>query len=967
MRFTKIPLIATLMAVALSLLIVLPGLAQTSGYDDTRGTLSSSDSLKVDVLNNVATDDTTTTNIDERLAESYFNGNLYVSNAGTYNDDDVRTGGAYNQVRVRAVGADRVNNATGVDPDNDPDNNNNVADPSQGCATATVKNNRNGRSIKVAVPDFDEGGTVDTNEVTFEVIPAGRESRAGTCIQSDPTTTTLTDLAGLDVTGRISARHGDTLTITVAGVTGSVTIKVDGEGPEFSEISPSHNMHLGSQTVKIRFAVTDGDSGLAHDGELDYTEGDSDARAFNWDDDNFTTGEPRAVEGGNGTSRDINVMFSGDEKSSAGTSGWGQRGSRPGVSYDLDMAITSVTEGSHDWYLSATDRAGNKTQTDSDSDESGPQPFVLIVDVSNPEFRSARTGISYDLDKGREIADSSSIAVIFEERDGSFDSVMNVDVDKFLVDGVAVTGFVQPASKVVCKNTPPKKTDYPVDVDNTCGFDRNPLSRVYLQLAEPLAPDAKPLVSMFGGAVNDLAGNPSNQDEVTAQDFIAPTLSVSMSTPVTGRPVVRHNGEVSVTITSDEELRRLPTVYFIPLVASTDDNGDLVKDSDGNQVVVLGASRAAERVSAGTEDNSWSQTYRTNHIGSSDDIYAVVVVGEDDNDNVGSTPGYERARADKSPMPGNDADVADLMAEGLLVEIDTNEDTDAPAFTLTPETGTDTKTTESNSPFITVDFSTDGDRQGEDKEYGQAFKGDSHSAVEIASITLNGNSVADRVSSVSNNKYTVGLQDLSNGSYELKVTGRDDVGNETTASYKFTKAPREPYELSLTPGWNLVSLPGTPLDSSVQAVMSDSMEASIVLAYQDDTWLTAVNDSGTWRGTLTDIVGGYGYWVQTTAFESISTLIPETDTSSVLPTAKVIKGWNLLGVVDVQQAEAGDPPSGGSDPDDYFDNIDWKVAYSFNTSNNQWNKLIPTTGANDGIENGKGYWVWSIKAGTLVP
>ena len=69
MRFTKIPLIATLMAVALSLLIVLPGLAQTSDFDDPRG-----DALqrlrphrRCDGRRDVA-------------AESYFDGDLYVSN-----------------------------------------------------------------------------------------------------------------------------------------------------------------------------------------------------------------------------------------------------------------------------------------------------------------------------------------------------------------------------------------------------------------------------------------------------------------------------------------------------------------------------------------------------------------------------------------------------------------------------------------------------------------------------------------------------------------------------------------------------------------------------------------------------------------------------------------------------------------------------------------------------------------------
>ena len=35
-----------------------------------------------------------------------------------------------------------------------------------------------------------------------------------------------------------------------------------------------------------------------------------------------------------------------------------------------------------------------------------------------------------------------------------------------------------------------------------------------------------------------------------------------MTTEVTDRPVIRNNGEVTVSISSDEELRRLPTVYF---------------------------------------------------------------------------------------------------------------------------------------------------------------------------------------------------------------------------------------------------------------------------------------------------------------------------------------------------------------------------------------------------------------------
>ena len=129
--------------------------------------------------------------------------------------------------------------------------------------------------------------------------------------------------------------------------------------------------------------------------------------------------------------------------------------------------------------------------------------------------------------------------------------------------------------------------------------------------------------------------------------------------------------------------------------------------------------------------------------------------------------------------------------------------------------------------------------------------------------------------------------------------------------------------------------------------------------------------------------GGYGYWIQTDQFESIETLIPEVDPASTLPTVPVSGGWNLLGVIDVRQAKAGDSPLLKSEADAYFTSIPWRVAYSFETIQNAWTKLIPEVNAKvedpedetktiddpDAVEiaNGKGYWVWSSEPGTLVP
>ena len=113
---------------------------------------------------------------------------------------------------------------------------------------------------------------------------------------------------------------------------------------------------------------------------------------------------------------------------------------------------------------------------------------------------------------------------------------------------------------------------------------------------------------MFGGAVLDRAGNPSNQDEVTAEDFIAPTLTVTLTTAVSDRPVLRQNSEFTVTISSDEELRRLPTVWFAALSTEKGSNKD-------KQTAPLGSSQRGDRVAVGSEDNSWQQTFSTNDVG----------------------------------------------------------------------------------------------------------------------------------------------------------------------------------------------------------------------------------------------------------------------------------------------------------------------------------------------------------------
>ena len=98
--------------------------------------------------------------------------------------------------------------------------------------------------------------------------------------------------------------------------------------------------------------------------------------------------------------------------------------------------------------------------------------------------------------------------------------------------------------------------------------------------------------------------------------------------------------------------------------------------------------------------------------------------------------------------------------------------------------------------------------------------------------------------------------------------------------------PRKPYKISVTPGWNLISLPAHAAGVWDRGVCwPNNPYISPVLGYQEGDWVTAIQEEdGTWRGRLTEIKGGYGYWVHARTFETIETMLTETDPASVLPT-----------------------------------------------------------------------------------
>ena len=252
------------------------------------------------------------------------------------------------------------------------------------------------------------------------------------------------------------------------------------------------------------------------------------------------------------------------------------------------------------------------------------------------------------------------------------------------------------------------------------------------------------------------------------------------------------------------------------------------------------------------------------------------------------------------------------------------------------------------------------DEDGEETDF------DSYGTVTVTTLTVDGENAMPGLVRTGDAEFSLGLRGLALGEHTLAYTAVDEAGNEITVNDAgFVVIERIPYEVSLTRGFNLISLPKTPEDPSIGAVLPPGHPATAVLTYRAGEWTAAFRDeaTGEWDGTLTEIVAGYGYWIETPSSTLLSTVIVESALGAVVPTVPVTSGWNLLGIVDIERGEAGvtKRPVG-----EYLASVAWSFAYGFDNQTNSWEKLANAPDGGD-VVNGAGYWVWIEEPGLLVP
>ena len=271
----------------------------------------------------------------------------------------------------------------------------------------------------------------------------------------------------------------------------------------------------------------------------------------------------------------------------------------------------------------------------------------------------------------------------------------------------------------------------------------------------------------------------------------------------------------------------------------------------------------------------------------------------------------------------------------------------------------------------------------ENSEYAE----DNFDDVVVTSFVLDGVDITDSVKTTDNQSFLVSLESISIGDHTAEVQAVDQAGNvfEDTLEIDFEVNDRDPFTKRLSPGWNLVSLPGEPANSSIASVFGPGVEVRTVYSYDPvipGGWMVAVRETldSDWQGDLTEINGQHGYWVLSDAIQDWEVSIPRlaggaagTGTPIQPPVIPLYAGWNLIPVTDVKGNALDDGITVSAET--YLQSLDDGVVparvLGFNTIRNEWYTVLDgdMTGPGMGInlEIGSGYWIFVREAISLVP
>ena len=616
------------------------------------------------------------------------------------------------------------------------------------------------------------------------------------------------------------------------------------------------------------------------------------------------------------------------------TADYTEGGTKVGVTISIPLSLTGNV-----WISArATDVAGNSTDASSIA--------KITIDQGAPTLTSVYTGVDYAASAPRTLGtgNKKSLLVIFADPgsltklDGNSVTAGDFAVANNSVSSADVFASATASSTAIAGLTP-----------SAGGVDTG--LAVFLTLGSDMAAGATPAVTVIG-SITDEAGNAHvSTGAITPNDRIAPTLTVSGLTPT----LAGLAATVSFTITADE--------------AVTGDEPATIT------VYNLEDSTALTRTVAAGAGETWTITTAALAKSGTHSIY---VAATDSASNSGTT--------------GVTATTTAGVGATGIIEFESDVSLVAPL--VSPATGASETTR--NPFFVTIDFSNAGTTTVGASESIE-FTGDSNKVITFTKVELDGVDVSDGVSSEDNNNFLLALNDITSAEHTLKINATDEAGNALTADQEivFTITDRPQFSIGLKPGWNLISLPADPADGAINTVFTGLDSVSDIVTYITNPYRffalakdlpfdlnikggavsASRDDEGTLVGNLKRITSNAGYWVYTSKFKTLSVTTQQLAAGQVAtlpPSIPIVKGWNLVSVVDVTGTKAsGDTIA----PSAYLASIFSSVTrvYTFDTVGNEWSLVDhPTTKItastnDDNMEYGKGYFIYATEAGTLVP
>ena len=839
---------------------------------------------------------------------------------------------------------------------------------------------------------------------------------------------------------RLQVDEEDEIEIEFGNLRGDV--EVENEAPEISNFAPEHESAFDDSDVEYNFTVTDTHSGLPEPEDLPDADGDdaympavaliSKGQCETAGSDDSAASKKRRAELINGgfqlvgdmanISDDESLYCPGVEQDGeydAAGAGYGFAPIRDDKDFNdiedgFDVETTIVLREDRIFYVTfvACDNAGNCSFFDPDGNDDDAELAEITVDTKPPEFVEARTGLTWDSTDSEYDDNRSFIQVIFNDLTKL--NTETVEIDDFVVEGHSIKDVH------IFEN--------PDDEDATWGRygatghpNKRGIARyrdiensVFVELEDELLADETPDVTIVPNGVEDSAGNEQDDGDHEADDWISPKFTIVsiVSTRVTSQDQVLagDDDEVTVVVTTDERLDSTrPTVavtYVKAPAGSVDTKGVMTCDTkagadkgtrERGEIVSNDKCVDSGAATGGNLNNSVEKVSNTEWIVTITEpkatgYYNFRISGNDRSPQ--ENPGSEGVSPSAIVTDFFDADGDVNVDDAIFFEGDIN--LPKPQVRVSGVSVQDNEAdVEFRSPlFVELDFAAnhavcgrnaDTDERmancmNENSEYAE----DNFDDIVVTSFVLDGVDLTDSVKTTDNQSFLVSLESISIGDHTAEVQAVDQAGNvfEDTLEIDFEVNDRDPFEKRLSPGWNLVSLPGEPADSSIAAVFGPGVEVRTVYSYDPvipGGWMVAVRETldSDWQGDLTEITGQRGYWVLSDAIQDWEVSIPRlaggasgTGTPIQPPVIPMYAGWNLIPVTDVSGNALGTSRSVSAEVylNSLDDGLDLARVLGYDTIRNEWFTVLDAQmGSPGNLSIGSGYWVFVREAAALVP